>query len=42
MVELAHDLGYIRNNDFGAIEDDSDEMGRILSGYIKKLSAKIP
>ncbi len=42
LVELAHDLGYIMDNDFGIIEDNSDEMGRILSGYIKKLSAKIP
>jgi four helix bundle protein len=41
LVELARDFGYIKDNDFGMIENDCDEIGRILSGYIKKLSTKI-
>ena len=40
LVELAQDFGYIKRDDFKTIENDSEEMIRILSGYIKKLSEK--
>ena len=40
LLELACDVGYIQTNEFEMIKRDSEEMVRILSGYIKKLSEK--
>jgi four helix bundle protein len=39
---VALDVGYLTQNDFDRLQNDADEVGRLLSGLITSLEKKRP